>query len=228
MLRPPPPPQSGRPDTHLLYLPLLRRFLHFHLQILNQLRLLTQRALHLVAVLTEVSLATRLQLHPLALLNTTPVFQLGLFLRVLRPARTVLRPARIQLFFVFLTKCTCCFCVLCKNACIDRPQNCAQTSFRSCAGLRPNFGHLRSKLYPIMCRSRTKLCPISFAPCPFPNLAGTLYSRSHHSKRHTLSLTTSLYSSLTLHHSQRHTQRPGRRVPNTSNQGACSKSKCRI
>ena len=24
------------------------------------------------------------------------------------------------------------------------------------------------------CRLRTKLCPISFAPCPFPNLAGTL------------------------------------------------------
>ena len=46
---------------------------------------------------------------------------------------------------------------------IDHPQNCAQTSFRSCAGLRPNFGH-----------SRARLCPISFAPCPFPNLAGTL------------------------------------------------------
>ena len=68
---------------------------------------------------------------------------------------------------------------------IDRPQNCAQTSFRSCAGLRPNFGRSRSKLCPITCRSRTKLCPnfgrsrarlcpISFAPCPFPNLAGTL------------------------------------------------------
>ena len=74
---------------------------------------------------------------------------------------------------------------ICTHVFIDRPQNCDQTSFRSCAGLRPNFGHSRSKLYPIMCRLRTKLCPnfgcsrarlcpISFAPGPFPNLAGTL------------------------------------------------------
>ena len=34
---------------------------------------------------------------------------------------------------------------------------------RSCARLCPNFG-----------RSRARLCPFSFAPCPFPNLAGTL------------------------------------------------------
>ena len=78
----------------------------------------------------------------------------------------------------------------CAHVFIDRPQNCAQTSFRSCAGLRPNFGHSRSKLCPIMCRShtklcpnfgrsRTRLCPISFAPCPFPNLAGTLASTGH-------------------------------------------------
>ena len=77
---------------------------------------------------------------------------------------------------------------ICAHVFIDRPQNCAQTSFRSCAGLQPNFGHSRSKLCPIMCRSRTKLCPnfvcsratlcrISFAPCPFPNLAGTLHTR---------------------------------------------------
>ena len=71
----------------------------------------------------------------------------------------------------------------CKNACnclqicahvfINRPQNCA------------SLGHSRSKLCPILCCLRTKLCPnfgrsyarlcpISFAPCPFPNLAGTL------------------------------------------------------
>ena len=73
---------------------------------------------------------------------------------------------------------------ICAHVFIDRPQNCAQTLFRSCAGLRPNFGHSRSKLCPIMCRSRTKLCPnfgcsrarlcpISFAPCRFPKLAGT-------------------------------------------------------
>ena len=77
---------------------------------------------------------------------------------------------------------------ICAHVFIARPQNCAQTSFRSCAGLRPNFGHSRSKLCPIMCCSRTKLCPnfgcscarlcpISFAPCPFPNLAGTLVNK---------------------------------------------------
>ena len=74
---------------------------------------------------------------------------------------------------------------ICAHVFIDRPQNCTHTSFRSCTGLRQNFGHSRSKLCSIMCRSRTKLCPnsgrlharlcpISFAPCPFPNLAGTL------------------------------------------------------
>ena len=78
---------------------------------------------------------------------------------------------------------------ICAHVFIDRPQNCAQTSFRSCAGLRPNFGHSRAKLCQIMCHSRTKLCPnfgrsrarlcpISFAPCPFPNLAGTLHHDS--------------------------------------------------
>ena len=50
---------------------------------------------------------------------------------------------------------------------------------------RKRLGHSRSKPCPILCRLRTKLClhfgrsrarlcPISFAPCPFPNLAGTL------------------------------------------------------
>ena len=33
---------------------------------------------------------------------------------------------------------------------------------------------LRTKLCPNFARSRARLCPISFAPCPFPNLAGTL------------------------------------------------------
>ena len=48
-----------------------------------------------------------------------------------------------------------------------------------------SLGHSRSKLCPILCRLRAKLCPIfrcsrarlcqiSFAPCPFPNVAGTL------------------------------------------------------
>ena len=130
----------------------------------------------------------------------TVVFQLGILLRALHPARTVLRPARLysslpefkncnlqNVIAVFvlsdrgvkmLVKCL----QICAHVFIDRPQNCA---FHSCAGLRPNFGHSRSKLSPIMCRSCTKLCPnfgrsrarlcpISFAPCPFPNLTGTL------------------------------------------------------
>ena len=33
---------------------------------------------------------------------------------------------------------------------------------------------LRTKLCPNSGCSRARLCPISFAPCPFPNLAGTL------------------------------------------------------
>ena len=57
------------------------------------------------------------------------------------------------------------------------------TKFWSFTGKR--LGHSRSKLCPILCRLRSKLCPnfgrsrtrlspISFAPCPFPILAGTL------------------------------------------------------
>ena len=114
----------------------------------------------------------------------------------LAPCPIIQHPARIFFFFLqyliavfvfsdkgvkMLVKCL----QICAHVFIDRPQNCAQTSFRSCTGLRPNFGHSRSKLCPIMCRSRTKLCPnsgrprarlcpISFAPCLFPNLAGTL------------------------------------------------------
>ena len=66
------------------------------------------------------------------------VFQLGIFLWALRPARIGLR---------------------CKNACACR--------------FVPMFSSI-AKLHSILCRLRTKLCPISFAPCPFPNLAGTL------------------------------------------------------
>ena len=38
----------------------------------------------------------------------------------------------------------------------------------------PILCRLRTKLCPNFGRSRARLCPISFAPCPFPNLAGTL------------------------------------------------------
>ena len=79
---------------------------------------------------------------------------------------------------------------ICAHVFINRPQNCAQTSFRLRAGLWPNFCRSRSKLCPILCRLRTKLCPnfgrsrirlcpISFAPCPFPNLAGTIDVRMY-------------------------------------------------
>ena len=121
----------------------------------------------------------------------------------LAPCPIIQRPVRIKkiiikVFWFFLSNVIAVFvfsdrgvkmlvkCLrICAHVLIDRPQNGAQTSFRSCAGLRPNFGHSRFKLCPIMCCSRTKLCPnfgcsrarlcpISFAPCPFPNLAGTL------------------------------------------------------
>ena len=63
---------------------------------------------------------------------------------------------------------------------------------------RPNFSRSRVKVCPILCRlstklcpnfgcSRARLCPISFAPCPFPNLAGTLL---------TMCLQSSLYKKL--------------------------------
>ena len=103
-----------------------------------------------------------------------------------------------KLFEVFFfTKCNCCFCVFrhgCKNACrfvpmfssiahkiVSRPRfvhaldcdrilviralNCAWLCIIRALNLCPKFG----------C-SRARLCPISFAPCPFPNLAGTLFS----------------------------------------------------
>ena len=120
----------------------------------------------------------------------------------LEPCPIIQRPARIKKIIIKLNfflqnviaafvfsdrgvKMLVKFLQICAHVFIDRPQNCAQTSFRSCAGMRPNFGHSHSKLSPIMCRSRIKLCPnfgcscarlcpISFAPCPFPNLAETL------------------------------------------------------
>ena len=107
-----------------------------------------------------------------------------------------------NIIFFFFKRSNCCFCVF------RQPMNCADLcpcfhrshtiSFRSRAGLRPYFGRSRSKLCPIVCRLRTKLCPyfgrsrarlcpISFAPCPFPNRAGTLYYPAmwHHKIRNT-------------------------------------------
>ena len=121
-----------------------------------------------------------------------PVFQLGLFMRVLRPAHTGWRPARftralpelkkkkivlflqnVIAFFVFSDS-------RCKNACRFVPM------FHQ-SPTRPNFGRSLVKVCPILCRLRTKLCPffgcsrarlcpITFAPCPFPNLAGALHT----------------------------------------------------
>ena len=119
------------------------------------------------------------------------MFQLSPFLRALRPALTGLRPVRFTLallekkkilfvqnvnaFFVFSDS-------RCKNACK------MLADLRPCfhqSPTRPNFGRSRVKVCPILCRLRTKLCPnfgrsrarlypIYFAPCPLPNLAGTL------------------------------------------------------
>ena len=131
-----------------------------------------------------------------------PVFQLGIVLRALCPARTVLRPARLYsaltvAVFVFSDS-------RCKNACKMLADLCPcfhRSPTKLCPDLvslarwivtkfwsftrKSEHGHSRSKLCSIMCRLRTKLCPnfgclcarmcpISFAPCPFPNLAGTL------------------------------------------------------
>ena len=70
----------------------------------------------------------------------------------------------------------------CKNACKMLADLCS--CFHQ-SPTRPNFGRSRVKVCPILCRlrsklypnfgcSRARLCPVSFAPCPFPNLAGTL------------------------------------------------------
>ena len=74
------------------------------------------------------------------------VFQLGIFLRVLRPARTVLHHARLssglpKLFIkkIVFSDSRCknaCNCLqICARVFINRPQNCAQTSFHSHAAL---------------------------------------------------------------------------------------------
>ena len=55
---------------------------------------------------------------------------------------------------------------------------------------------LRTKLCPNIGCSRTKLCPISFAPCLFPNLAGTLCQTVTQHQSHTV----------TQHHCHRFTQ----------------------
>ena len=50
----------------------------------------------------------------------------------------------------------------CKSDLVIRALNCVWFFVRLRTKLCPNFG-----------RSRARLCPISFAPCPFPNRAGT-------------------------------------------------------
>ena len=69
------------------------------------------------------------------------VFQLGIFLRAALPDYTAPCP-NLKKIVKMLVKCL----QICAHVFIDRPQNCVQTSFRSCAVLRPNFGHSRSKL----------------------------------------------------------------------------------
>ena len=55
--------------------------------------------------------------------------------------------------------------------------------FRSHSKLCPILCRLRTKLCPNFGCSRARLCPISFAPCPFPNLAGTLYVKARSQPR---------------------------------------------
>ena len=125
-----------------------------------------------------------------------PVFQLGIFLRAPRPARAGLRPARFTYALPELKKKKCkkklflqnVIAVFvfsdsrCKNACKMLADLCP--CFHQ-SSTRPNFGRSRVKVCLILCRLRTKLCPdfrcsrpilcpILLAPCPFPNLAGTL------------------------------------------------------
>ena len=58
---------------------------------------------------------------------------------------------------------------ICAHVFINRPQD-QILVVHAC----PILFRLRSKLCPNFGCSRARLCPISFAPCPFPNLAGTL------------------------------------------------------
>ena len=119
------------------------------------------------------------------------MFQLGPFLRALRPARTGLRPARFtralsefkkkkkkKINFVLFLQNVIAFFVFsdsqCKNACKMLADLCP--CFHQSL-TRPNFGRSCVKVCPILCRlhtklcpnfgcSRARLCPISFAPCP--------------------------------------------------------------
>ena len=89
-----------------------------------------------------------------------------------------------KIFFIFLQNVIPFFVFSdsrCKNACKMLADLCP---YFHQSPTRPNIGRPRVKVCPILCRLRTKLCPnfghshaglcpISFAPCPFPNLAGT-------------------------------------------------------
>ena len=123
---------------------------------------------------------------------------------VLRPARFTQRPARIfglqNVIPVFVFSDS-----RCQNACKMLADLCPcfhQSPTKLCPDFvlfacwivtkllftsKSGLGRSRSKLCPILCRLRTKLCPnfgrsrarlcpIPFAPCPFPNLAGTLFT----------------------------------------------------
>ena len=75
-------------------------------------------------IITQYTLHDIVQFRDQNYIAYNTVFQLGIFLRALRPARTVLRPARLYSalpdIFFFFTKCNCCFCVFrqrCKIAC---------------------------------------------------------------------------------------------------------------
>ena len=118
----------------------------------------------------------------------------------LRPARTFFFSTYNCCFYVFRQPMNCklladlCPCIhrspikLCPDivsfACWIVPE-CGLITRKTKSGL----GRLHSKRCLIFCRLLAKLCPnfgrscailcpISFAPCPFPNLAGTLHAAS--------------------------------------------------
>ena len=127
----------------------------------------------------------------------TPISEgAGPFPYWLAPCQICTRPARIEKkkiiiekkkkkLFLFLQNAIAVFVFSdsrCKNACKMLADLCpcfhqspTRPNFgRSCVKVCPILCRLRTKLCPNFARSRARLCPISFAPCPFPNLAGTL------------------------------------------------------
>ena len=129
------------------------------------------------SVLTTYDVQSEAEYRAAGTFTQKSVFQLGIFLRVLRAALTVLRPARTPLhsallelktkFIFYFFTYNLCFCVF------RQLMNCTVL-----ADLCPCFHRSPTKLCPDLvsfaCWIVPKFWAMSFAPCPFPNLAGTL------------------------------------------------------